>query len=163
LDRISEPSWIPRALEQGTVILATVGSYNRKRGPNISGAGWVIACRKSGKMIKGSFYKFSSNASSYRGELLGLVVIHTLIRLHVCRYYQPTSACGKIICDSKSALYKSSQKGQRRIWPDVPQVDLFRMLQSIHQVMPGANLTYEWVKSHQDSRIPWHLLSFKNN
>ncbi len=110
LDRILEPSWIPRALEQGTVILATDGSYNRKRGPNISRAGWVIACQKSGKMIKGSFYEFSSNASSYRGELLGLVVIHTLI-LHVCRFYQPTSACRKLICDSKSALYKSSQKG----------------------------------------------------
>jgi hypothetical protein len=85
-DRISEPSWIPRALKQGTVILATDRSYNRKRGPNISGAGWVIACQKSGKMIKGSFYEFSSNARSYRGELLGLVAIHTLI-LHVCRFY----------------------------------------------------------------------------
>ncbi len=111
-DRISEPSWIPRALEQGTVILATDGSYNKKRGPNISRAGWVIACQKSGKMIKGSFYEFSSNASSYRGELLGLVVIHTLI-LHVCRIYQPTSACRKIICNSKSALYKSSKKDKR--------------------------------------------------
>ncbi len=91
----------------------------------------MIACRKSGKMIKGSFYEFSSNASSYRGELLGLVAIHTLI-LHVCRFYQPTSACGKIICDSKLALYKSSQKGQRRIWPGVPQADLFCVLRSIH-------------------------------
>ncbi len=66
-DRTSEPSWIPQALEQGTVILATDGSYNRKRGPNISGAGWVIACRRTGKILKGSFYKFSSNASPYRG------------------------------------------------------------------------------------------------
>jgi ribonuclease HI len=120
----------------------------------------MIACQKSGKMIKGSFYEFSSNASSYRGELLGLVAIHTLI-LHVCRFYQPTSACGKIICDSKSALYKSSQKGQHRIRQGVPQADLFRALRLIHQEMPGANLTYKWVKSHQDSRIPWHLLSLE--
>jgi hypothetical protein len=27
--------------------------------------------------------------------------------------------------------------------------------------MPGANLTYKWVKSHKDSRIPWHLLSLE--
>ncbi len=27
--------------------------------------------------------------------------------------------------------------------------------------MPGANLHYEWVKSHQDSKFPWHLLTFE--
>ena len=27
--------------------------------------------------------------------------------------------------------------------------------------MPGANLNYKWVKSHQDSKLLWHLLSFE--
>jgi hypothetical protein len=27
--------------------------------------------------------------------------------------------------------------------------------------MPGANLTYQWVKSHKDSRLSWHLLSLE--
>jgi hypothetical protein len=27
--------------------------------------------------------------------------------------------------------------------------------------MPVANLHYEWVKSHQDSKLPWHLLTFE--
>ena len=27
--------------------------------------------------------------------------------------------------------------------------------------MPGANLNYKWVKSHQDSKLPWHLLTFE--
>jgi hypothetical protein len=160
LDVTSEPSWLPLALERGTVVLATDGSYNRKRGPNVSGAGWVIACRRSGNILKGSFFEFSSNASSYRGELLGLVAIHTLV-LHACQFYQPTTVTGKIICNNKLALYKSSKKGHRRICPGVAQADLFRALQSIHQEMLGANLHYELVKSHQDSKFHWHLLIFK--
>ncbi len=63
-DVTSEPSWLPLALERGTAALATDGSYNRKRGPNVSGAGWVIACRRSGNILNGSFFEFSSNPSS---------------------------------------------------------------------------------------------------
>ena len=51
----SEPSWLPLALESGTVVLATDGSYDRKKGPHVSGAGWVIACWRSGRVLKGSF------------------------------------------------------------------------------------------------------------
>ncbi len=102
LDVTSEPSWLPLALERGTAVLATNGSYNRKRGPNVSGAGWVIACWRSSNILKGSFFEFSSNASSYRKELLGLVAIHTLI-FHACWFYQPTTVTGKIICNSKLA------------------------------------------------------------
>jgi hypothetical protein len=91
---------------------------------------------------------------------LGLVAIHTRI-LHACWFYQPTTVTGKIICDSKSALYKSSKKSHRRICPGVAQADLFQALQSIHQERPGANLQYEWVKSHQDSKFSWHLLTFE--
>ncbi len=123
-DPTSEPSWLLLALERGTAVLATDGSYDRKRGPNVSGAGWVIACLRLDNILKGSFFEFSSNASSYKGELLGLVAIHTLV-LHACRFYQPTTVTGKIICNSKSALYKSSDKGHRRIHPWVAQADLF--------------------------------------
>jgi hypothetical protein len=52
-DVTSEPSWLLLALERGTAVLATDGSYDRRRGPNVSGAGWVIACPRSGKILKG--------------------------------------------------------------------------------------------------------------
>jgi hypothetical protein len=149
----SEPSWLPLALERGAAVLATDGSYDRKRGLNVSGAGWVIACQRSGNILKGSFFEFSSNASSYRGYFLSLVAIHTLV-LHACQFYQPTIVTGKIICDSKLALYKSSEKGPRRIRPGVAQADLFQALQSIHQETLGVNLHYKWVKSHQDFQVP---------
>ncbi len=138
----SEPSWLPLALESGTVVLATDGSYDRKKGSHVSGAGWDIACWKSGRVLKGSYFGFSSNASSYRGDLLGLVAIHILV-LHACRFYQPTMVTRKIVSKSKLALYKSSEKVCRRIRLSVAQADLFQALRLIHHKMPGANLNYE--------------------
>jgi hypothetical protein len=56
-DKESDPLWLKEALEQGTAILATDRSYSRTRGPHVSGAGWVIACQKTQKMLKGLFHK----------------------------------------------------------------------------------------------------------
>jgi hypothetical protein len=155
-DRSSELLWLMTALEQGMAVLATDRSYSQLCGPNVSGTSWIIACRKCRKTLSGSFYEVSSNASPYQGELLGLVALHTLV-LHTCQYYQLTSAKGKIICNSKSALRESSKK-RRWIRLGVAQGDLFHAIRAIHQEMPGTDLTYEWVKSHQDLQMPWHLL-----
>ncbi len=151
--RFNKMLWPKSALEEGMAILANNGSYSQTQGLDVCGAGWEIACLKSHEILNGPFYKFSSGASTYRGGLLGLVALHTLI-LRVCQHYHLTLAQGKIICDSKSALNKS-RKQPWRIRPGAAQGDVFRALQTIHQEMPGTNLKYEWVKSHQDSQKPW--------
>ncbi len=70
------------------------------------------------------------------------------------------TARGKVICDGKLALIQSS-KQCRRVSPGTPQADLFRALRSIHQEIPGADLKYEWVKSHQDTRLSWRCLTLE--
>ncbi len=133
-------------------ILATDGSYSRTKGPHVNGAGWVIACRKTHRLLKGSFYENSRDAIPYRVELLGLVALHTII-LQICKYYNLQSVRRKIICDSKLALNQSS-KQYRRVSAGTPQADLFRALRLIHQEIPSAELQYKWVKSHQDECLP---------
>ncbi len=108
-DRSTNTGWIMTALQQGTAVLATNGSYSRIRGPMVCGAGWVFTCRRSRRTLCGSFYEFSSNASAYHGELLGLVALHTLV-LQTCKHYHLREAKGKIICDSQSALRESGRK-----------------------------------------------------
>jgi hypothetical protein len=93
-DRSSKLLWLKTVLEQGTAVLATDRSYSWLRGPNVSGAGWVIACCKCHNELSGSFHEVSSNASPYQGEFLGLIALHPLV-LHKCQYYQLTSAKGK--------------------------------------------------------------------
>ncbi len=158
-DRTTKLLWLKTALEEGRTILAIDRSYSWTCGPDVCGAGWEIACQKSRKILNGSFYEFFSDASAYRGELLGLVALHTLI-LRVCQYYHLTLVQGKIICDRKSALNESS-KQRRRNRPGAAQGDVFRALQTIHQEMQGTNLEYERVKSHQDLRKPWWCLTLK--
>ena len=158
-DRSPDLVWLKRALEEGTAILATDGSFSRTRCSTVCGAGWIIACRRCKRTLSGSFSEWSSSANAYRGELLGLVALHTLL-LQMCRYYNLTKAKGKITCDSKSALMESGQR-RRRIRPGAPQGDIFLTLRSIHQEIPWADITYEWVKSHQDSRLPWRCLTLE--
>ncbi len=95
-DKELDPLWLKEALEKWTAILATDGSYSRTRGAHISGAGWVIACQKTQKVLKGLFFKKSRDPSPYRGELLGLVALHLII-LHIRKYYHMRTARGKII------------------------------------------------------------------
>jgi hypothetical protein len=86
----ADMSWLATALTNGTVIMAADGSYNRNKSTLISGAGWIIRCLASGKSIQGSAYEKASCASSYRGEMLGLLALyatagmaHVFINLHM--------------------------------------------------------------------------------
>ncbi|KAL7524534.1 hypothetical protein ACHAXR_000614, partial [Thalassiosira sp. AJA248-18] len=45
LDLPDDMGWIADALSANTLIGVTDGSYDRKKGPNISGAGWILYCR----------------------------------------------------------------------------------------------------------------------
>jgi hypothetical protein len=79
--------WIRDALVNGTLIGVTDGSYDRIKAQMVSRAGWVLTCMASHRTLQGSFYEISPKAgSSYRGELLRLVAIHTLI-LMIAKFY----------------------------------------------------------------------------
>jgi hypothetical protein len=141
-------SWISDALKNGTAIMVTDGSFNRSIAPTISGAGWLLVCTRSLRMIRGSFYEESPKASSYRGELLGLTAIHHLAAFAL-EFYKYTSASGSIHCDNKGALHQASLK-RRRVRIGSKHSDLLRNLRFIkskHQF----GTTYRHVKAHQDN------------
>jgi hypothetical protein len=125
-DRESDPSWVKDALTTGTAIFSTDGSFWPKADALVSRAGWVIVCTKTRRTLEGSFYEQASLASSYQGELLGLVTIHTFI-LAAATYYNLLQLTGTIFCDSQSALNKSRRKA-RRVRASTKQADLFRSL-----------------------------------
>ena len=72
-------TWLVEGLKRGSVIAVADGSYDRKKAPEVSGAGWVLCCTRSRRMLQGNFYEVSPSASSYRGELLGLAALHYLL------------------------------------------------------------------------------------
>ena len=74
----ADTEWIRDALSKGTFLAVADGSYDRGLAPTVSGLGWIIVCTACHRTLRGSFYKLSQCAGSYRGELLGLVAIHTI-------------------------------------------------------------------------------------
>jgi hypothetical protein len=104
--------WIRTALTDGSFIGVTDGSYDRVRAKYVSGSGWVICCTKTRHLLQGLFFETSPKAGSYRGELLGLVALHTMIA-GVPQFYKVNMAIGKICCDNILALGQSSKTRKR--------------------------------------------------
>ncbi len=55
------------------------GSFMRDINMNLCSTAFVLECAEGRGMITGSFAEFSSAASAFRGELLGLMAIHLLL------------------------------------------------------------------------------------
>ena len=51
----SDMRWVVNPLVDGTGIMVTDGSYVREMYPDISGAGWILFCTRTGNKISGSF------------------------------------------------------------------------------------------------------------
>ena len=75
---IRDVEWVATAMEQGSAVVASDGSFNPKQSTQVCSAGWIVYCRKTKQRIKGNMFEISVNAGSYQGELLGLVAVHTL-------------------------------------------------------------------------------------
>ena len=121
--------WLAEALCQGTSIWTTDGSYDWKRAPRVSGAGWIVCNKATRKVLQGNFYEVSRSASSYRGELLGLLALHTLA-LTVVEFYGIEQAIGVIRCDNDPALAKS-KSNRWKVRSGASQADVLRALRSI--------------------------------
>ena len=143
----TDPEWIRQALEKGTLICATDGSYDRKKAVNLSGAGWVIRCSDSKQMLSGALVERSQAAGSYRGELLGMLAIRLLL-LAVEEYHNSYGDGTRIYCDNKSALFTFSSN-KDRIASGSKHADIRRVLRTIRR-RSRSNFLQQHVRAHQD-------------
>ena len=150
-----EMEWFHDALADGTAMMAADGSYSRDLDRTLSGTGWAITCTRSKHLIKGSFFERSMSASSYRGELLGMVAIHALVAT-AAEVYNLRANKGSIHCDNMGALGKARAHG-RRVKSSLRQGDLVRAIRSMKQGL-FLQLRYQYVKSHQDDNTRWEHL-----
>ena len=121
-----DEEWIHAAITEGSFVGVTDGSYDRDRARMVSGSGWVICYTTTRRLIRGSFFEISPKAGSYRGELLGLVALHTFVAA-VARFYKVDLACGKICCDNVLALRQSS-KSRKQVSLGIKHSDLHRTI-----------------------------------
>ena len=119
-------SWTIKAMMNGNTVWVTDGSYMKEISPTISGARWILLCTQSGFRLCGSFAESTSSAGSYRGELLGILAIHTLCAA-LEAYYYLTAAIGVICSNNQGSLFKSNQT-RRRIPTVASQAGIKRSL-----------------------------------
>ena len=152
-------SWMASALRAGTLVAVTDGSYDRQRSPKVCAAGWIIMDITTGSRLAGSFSEYSSSASSYRGELLGLCAIN-IILLAISKTGNITNRQPITFwCDNKGAINRASDKS-RRIKCGRPCADILRILRSIRSELPLL-ATYCHVKLHMDDKLGWEQLSLE--
>ena len=110
--------WLVQEMKSDSLLWVTDTSYDRKRAPVLSGAGWIIFCQYTGKRLVVSFWEKSLLASSYRAELLGLCMLH-ILALALSKFYKISGWEAMLCCDNLRAL---------RIKPSAACSDLHRSL-----------------------------------
>ena len=154
-----DTGWMISALREGTLVAVTDGSYDRTRNPYICAAGWIIMDITTGSRLAGSFSEYSTSASSYRGELLGLCAINVIL-LALSKTGNITNRPPITVwCDNKGAINRASDNS-RRIQCGRPCSDILRTLRSIRGQLP-LNATFRHVKSHMDDSLSWEQLTLE--
>ena len=111
------------------------------------------ACRRT---LRGSFIKISPSAGSYRGELLGLVAIHTFA-IAIAQFFLVEKVTGEISCDNMAALNQAS-KTRKRVSVGVKHSNLHRTIRTLKSLV-RTTFRYVHVKAHQDTVRPWRELT----
>ena len=132
--------WVLTALQGGTGVWVTDGSFMPELWTDVSGAGWVFYCTKTGKKLAGSFYEESAQAGSYRAERLGLLAIHLLLAAST-QHFGISTGTTKICCDNEGGLYASSKRSPR-VKAGASQADIDRVARRLSKMLPH-NIVYE--------------------
>ena len=148
--------WIQDALANGTFLAVTDGLYDRGMAPTVSGLGWIIAFTACKRTFRGAFFEVSQSAGSYRGELLGLVAIHTFATA-IAQYLSLQAILGEISCDNMAALNQAG-KNRKRVGIGVKHSDLHRTIRTLKHLV-RSEFRYKHVKAHQDKLKPWRELT----
>jgi hypothetical protein len=96
--------WIACAITDGSLVAVTDGSYTRQIYPYLCLAAFVLECSHGRGRLIGSFTEASKAANAYRGELLGLMVIHLLLVSMNC-IHKSLSVSTKVVSDYLGALH----------------------------------------------------------
>ena len=75
-----EADWLSSAIQNGTCVMVADGSYMPKVRIDLCSTAFFFECTAGSGKLVGSFAEFSASANAYRGELLGLMAAHLVLR-----------------------------------------------------------------------------------
>ena len=152
--------WIAEAIEDGTLLTVTDGSYIRELHPHLCSAAFILECTKGRGQIIGYFSEATLAANAYRGELLGLMAIHLLL-LSVNKVHPSLTGEVDIVSDCLGALSRVSNLPAYRIPSRCKHSDILKNILINCRDM-SFTLHYSHVKAHQDDDADFSSLSRKS-
>jgi hypothetical protein len=142
-------SWLAEAITKNTLVTVTDGLYMKEIHPHINSAAFVFECSKGQGRLWGSFVEHTPDAGSYRGELLGLMAIHLILRgVNVVS----TNLRGLVLILSNclGALNKVKDLPPYRIPTQCSHSDIIKIIMANCSNLSFSRL-YSHVKAHQDN------------
>jgi hypothetical protein len=107
-------SWLEVSIAENTCMAVTDGSYMKEVYPFLNSAAFVFECTRGRGHIVGSFVERTPEAGSYRGELLGLMAIHLILK-GVNEFNPMLQGLIHILSDCLGALWKVENLPPHRI------------------------------------------------
>ena len=152
-----DTSWLEEAIAANSLMAVTDGSYVKEIYPHINSAAFVFECTQGRGRLWGSFVEHTPDAGSYRGELLGLMAIHLILR-GVSVVSPNLTGSVLILSDCLGALKKVSELPPYRIPTKCSHSDILKNIM-VNCSDLGFSLTYSHVKAHQDDGSAYGSLS----
>ena len=145
---VGSDEWIKDAIEGGTLVDVTDGSYIKERYQHLCSAAFILECSKGSGRMFGSFPECSQGANAYRGELMGLMSIH-LILLAANKVWTSLRGRAAIYSDFLRALGRVANLPPHRIPTKCRHSDRLKNI-LVNCTSLSFTLAYSHVKAHQD-------------
>jgi hypothetical protein len=147
------------AIQDGSLIAVTDGSYIREQYPNLCSAAFVFKCNKGWGCLIGLFSKSLRVVNAYQGELLGLMAIH-LILLSIDKINWAINRSAEIVSDCLGALRRITELPSYRILSRCKHSDILKNILVNCRVL-SFTVHYRHVRAHQDDSTLFKNLSRK--
>ena len=147
---VGKDDWIEKAIANRSCVSVTYGSYMRELYPNVCSTAFIFECTNGTGRLIGSFPETTVSANRYRGELLGLMAIHIILR-SVNETAPALSELVMIISNCLRAIGRVEHLPPHRIPSRCKHLDILK-----NKLVSCCDLTFqrvfEHVDAHQDDR-----------
>ncbi len=158
---VGPSDWLVTAIETGTCIGVTDGSYMQEMRQDVCAAAFFFENADRSCQLVGSFAERSEGANAYRGELLGLMALH-LILLAINTVRPDLQGTVVLHSDCLGALSQVKNLPPGGMPSACKHADILKNI-----LNTCARLTfcrkYEHVAAHQDEVSDFHLLRGRHN
>ena len=154
---LGNDEWIKEAIEKGTLVVVTDGSYMRDMYPDICSAAFILECSKGSGRIIGSFSDQSITANAYRAELMGLLAIHLILKA-ANEIWPNLNGKVRIYSDCLGALGRVADLPPHKIPSRCSHSDILKII-LVNCTTLSFTLQYEHVKAHQDDNKDFSKLT----